>query len=141
MFLYFCHVIKQALHKSFSILLAFFVLFSTVSFTIEKHFCGETLIDVAVFSDVDSCGMEMNNAIAVKKHCCKDVVEVLEGQNQLNFSSFEDLDFEQLQFLASFAFSYSNLFEGLPNQIIPHKGYSPPNLVADIQLLNATFLI
>ena len=134
-------MIKQVLHKSFSTLLAMLVLFSTVSFTVEKHFCGDTLIDVAIFSEVHKCGMEMNEAVVEKKQCCKDVVEVVEGQDQLNFSSFEDLDFEQLQFITSFVYTYSNLFEGLPKQIIPHKDYSPPNLVLDIQLLNDAFLI
>ena len=140
MFLYFCHVIKQVLHKSFSTLLAFLVLFSTVSFTIEKHYCGDTLVDVAVFVEAEKCGMEALE-IQQKKTCCKDVIEIVEGQDQLKYSSFDDLDFEKLQFLATFTYSYIDLFEGLPNLIIPHKDYSPPNLVADIQLLNDTFLI
>lgn len=134
-------MIKQMLHKGFSILLAVLVLFSTVSFTVEKHFCGDTLIDVAVFSEAHKCGIEMNEAVVAEKHCCKDIVEVVVGQDQLKFSSFEDLDFKQLQFIASFVCTYSNLFENLPKQIIPHKDYSPPNLFLDIQLLNDTFLI
>lgn len=134
-------MIKQVLHKSFSALLGLLVLFSTVSFTVEKHFCGDTLIDVAVFSEAHNCAMGMNDIVVEKKHCCKDVVEVVEGQDQLKISSFEDLDFEQLQFVASFVYTYHNLFESLPNQIIPHKDYSPPNLVFDLQVLNDTFLI
>ena len=134
-------MIKQILHKGFSTLLAILVLFSTISFTVEKHFCGDTLIDVAIFSDTHKCGMEMNEAVVEKKHCCKDIVEVVEGQDQLKFSSFEDLDFEQLQFVASVVNIYSCLFENLPKYIIPHKDYSPSNLVLDIQLLNDTFLI
>ena len=85
--------------------------------------------------------MEMNEVVVTKKHCCKDIVEVVEGQDQLKFSSSEDLDFEQLRFIASFTHTYHNLFESLPKQIIAHKDYSPPNLVLDIQLLNDTFLI
>lgn len=138
--MYFCPVIKQFLHKVFSTLLAFLVLLSTVSFTIEKHFCGDILVDVSLFSEAEKCGMETLE-IQMKKTCCKYEVDVVKGQDELKFSSFDDLEFEHQQFLASFVYSYINLFEGLPNQIIPHKDYSPPNLVADIQVLNGTFLI
>lgn len=133
-------MIKQWLHKSFFVLLALLVLFSTVSFTIEKHFCGDTLIDVAMFSEVHKCGVDMAK-INIEKHCCKDVIEVVEGQDQLKVSSSEDLDFEQQQFIASFAYSYYYLFKRLPKQIIPHKNYSPPNLVIDIQVLDQVFII
>ena len=138
-------MIKRILHKGFSVTLALLVFFSTVSFTIEKHFCGENLIDVALFTKAKTCGMEMENtsidSSVKKKPCCKDQVDVVQGQDELKFSSFENLDFDQQVFLTTFAYSYINLFEGLPKQIIPHKDYSPPNLVADIQLLNDTFLI
>ena len=139
-FLYFCYVIKLFLHKTFSILLTFLVLFSTVSFTIEKHFCGDVLVDVSVFVEAEKCEMEALE-ILQKKTCCKDEIDVIQGQDELKFSSFDDLEFEQQQFLASFVYSYANLFEGLSQQIVPHKNYSPPNLVRDIQVLNDTFLI
>lgn len=134
-------MIKQVLHKGFSMLMAALVLFSTISFTVEKHYCGDTLIDVAVFSEVHKCGMEMMDASIEKKHCCNDIVEIVEGQDELTLTSFEDLDFDQQQFVTSFIYSYSNLFESLPKPVIPHKDYSPPNIILDIQLLNDTFLI
>jgi hypothetical protein len=137
-------MIKQVLHKTSSILLALLVLFSTVSFTIEKHFCGDTLIDVAVFSEAQKCAMEafeMEQALITKKNCCKDELESIKGQDELKMSKFEDLQFDQHVFLESFVYSYVNLFEGLSQQIIPHKNYSPPNLVQDIHILDQVFLI
>lgn len=116
------------------------VLFSTVSFTIEKHYCGDVLVDVSVFTDAEKCGMEALE-ILQKKTCCKDEVDVVLGQDELKFSSFEDLDFSQQQFVTTFAYTYINLFEGLPKQIVPHKDYSPPNLVTDIQVLDQVFII
>nr|WP_244462146.1 hypothetical protein [Wocania ichthyoenteri] len=121
-------------------MLAFLVLFSTVSFTIEKHFCGDVLVDVSMFTEAEKCEMEALE-IQQKKTCCKDELQVVQGQDELKFSSFDDLEFEQQQFLASFAYSYTNLFKTLEKEIIPHKDYSPPNLVTDIQVLNDTFLI
>lgn len=133
-------MIKQLLHKTFSTLLALLVLFSTVSFTIEKHFCGDVLVDVAMFSEAEKCEMEALE-IQQKKTCCKDELQVVQGQDELKFSSFDDLEFEQQQFLASFAYTYTNLFKTLEKEIVPHKDYSPPNLVIDLQVLNDTFLI
>lgn len=115
------------------------LLFSTVSFTIEKHFCGDVLVDVSYFVEGDKCAMEAEE-IAQNKSCCKDEVDVVEGQDELQFESFDDCNM-QPEFLTAFVYSYINLFEGLPKQVIPHKDYSPPNLVADIQVLDQVFLI
>jgi hypothetical protein len=133
-------VIKQVLHKNFSVLIALLVLFSTVSFTIKKHFCGDVLVDISIFTEVEKCNMEALE-ILQNKTCCKDEIDVVKGQDKLKFSTFEDLDFEHQQLLVSFITSYRNLFKSLPKQIIPCKNYSPPNLVADIQVIDQVFLI
>lgn len=133
-------MIKQILHRGFTIVLSFLVLFSTVSFTVEKHFCGDTLVDVSIFSEADKCGMPAME-MTQKKSCCKDEIEIVKGQDELKFSTFDDLDFSFQQFITSFAYSYINHFEGLHKQIVPHKDYSPPNLVADIQVLDQVFII
>ena len=107
----------------------------------EKHFCGEVLVEVAIFSETHKCGIEMPDGAVIQKHCCKDVIEVVEGLEVVQNSSLEDLDFEQQQFIASFLESYASLYKNLPKQIIPHKDYSPPNLIANIQVLDQVFLI
>jgi hypothetical protein len=137
-------VIKAFLHKTFSVTLACLVLFSTLSFTVEKHYCGDNLVDVAIFSKVDNCGMDMESVAASnleKKHCCKDEVQIVKGQDKLKKASFEELQLSQQLFLSTYICTYINLFEGLPEMVIPHKDYSPPNLVADIQVLDQVFII
>lgn len=122
-------------------LLAFVVLLSTVSFTVDKHFCGKMLVDTAVFSEAHTCGMEMDNSPGMEEDtCCKDQKVLVEGQDELK-RSFEDLDLQQQLFVTSFTYSYLNLFEILPGQAIPFEDYAPPLLVADIQLLDQVFLI
>ena len=119
-------------------------MFSTVSFTIEKHYCGDMLVDVAIFEEAKKCGMEtteMASEQITKKPCCKDTIDVYEGQDQLKINSFEDLEFEQQLFITSLVYSYINLFEGLPQLVIPHKNYSPPDLVVDRQIIDQVFLI
>jgi hypothetical protein len=120
------------------------VLLSTVSFTIEQHFCGNTLIDAAVFAKVKSCEKDSDAdqmASVIKNECCKDKKEVIKGQDKLKLTTFEELHFSQQLFITSFAYSFLNLFGSLPEQTIPHKNYLPPNLVADIHVLDQVFII
>lgn len=137
-------MIKKLAHSVFSVFMAILVMFSTVSFTIEKHYCGDMLVDVAIFEEVQKCGMESSEMAVenfTKKPCCKDTIDLIEGQDQLKISTFDDLEFEQQLFVTSFVYSYINLFEGLPQMVIPHKDYSPPNLFYDRQVLEQVFLI
>lgn len=121
--------------------MAFVVLFSTLSFTVESHYCGSRLVDTAVFTKLKSCIAEMENKTPIKKGCCKDEVAVVKGQDELKLNSFDDLKFEQQLFLTALVSAYRTLYVSLPKQIIPHKEYSPPNLIYDIQVLDETFLI
>ena len=130
---------KKVFHKVFSLMMAFLVLFSTASFTVENHYCGYTLVDSAVFTKAQGCGMEMTSTD--KKQCCKDELEVIKGQDKLKLSKFEELPFHHQLFIASFGCSYINLFKPIDKEIIPHKDYSPPNLVADIHVLDQVFII
>jgi len=127
-------------HKGFSALMALLVLFSTVSFTIEKHFCGDVLVDVSMFVEADKCAME-SLEILQKNTCCKDEIAIVKGQDELKVSAFEDLDFEQQQVITVFTSLYVNLFESSPKQTVLYKDYSPPNLVSDIQVLDQIFII
>lgn len=140
-------MIKQIVHKVLSVLMALFVLFSTVSFTIDKHYCGNTLVDVAIFHKAKTCGMEMQQSTTnrecdiTKNNCCKEELIVIQGQDELKFSTIEDLNLDQQIFAATFVCSYSNLFKSLPKKIIPFKDYSPPNLIKDIQVVDEVFII
>ena len=124
--------------------MAMLVLCSTVSFTVEKHFCGDILVDVSVFTEVEKCAMEdfeKEQEAITKIACCKDTIDVFEGQDELIIKSYSDLEFEKKLFIASYICSYINFFEGLPQQVIPHRDYSPPNLVEDLILMDQVFLI
>lgn len=84
---------------------------------------------------------DMNQSEIVKKSCCKDETEIINGQDELKINSFDDLPSIQKQILIAFNFSYINLFEGLPKKTIPHRDYSPPEIVKDIHVLDETYLI
>lgn len=77
-------------------------MFSTLSLTIEKHFCGDVLIDVTIFTEREKCKgdvAEIDSHNIIKKNCCKDEIDVIEGINQLTTNSFEDIETIQKQVL------------------------------------------
>lgn len=129
-----------------SIFLAFLLLFSTMSFTFNEHYCGDNLVDSTLFTKAETCGMETQkpspeeNCSIDKKNCCKDVVILIEGQDDLKLD-FADLDLQHQVFITTFVFTYINLFEGLDKNIVPFKNYSPPLIVKDIHVLDNVFLI
>jgi len=131
-------------HKSISVALSFLVLFASISITIEKHFCGDVLVDVAIFSEVEKCGMEAfetkQNTIT-KTPCCKDEIDVLEGIDELSKPSFEDLTTVEKQVLASFVISYYDLFTPSTTSENSFNEYSPPKLTQDRHTLYEVYLI
>lgn len=132
---------KKLFQNSASLAMALLVLFSTMSFTVDKHFCGKVLVDQAVFSEAKTCGMHSGaDPSAMEDTCCDEQQISVEGQKELKIS-FDDLDFEQQVFLSSFSYSYLELFNGEPQQDIPFIHYTPPLLVYDIHMLDETYLI
>ncbi|WP_245871588.1 HYC_CC_PP family protein [Sediminicola luteus] len=120
-------------------LMTLLVLVSTVSFTVDKHYCLGRVIDTALFAHAEGCGMEME--ANDKEGCCKNTQEVVEGQDELKMSVWEDLDFPSQQFLVAYTYTLPSRFEPLAKKAVPFQNYKPPLLVVDIQLLDAVFLI
>ena len=77
----------------------------------------------------------------IKKPCCKDTVDLFKGQDELKINTNDNFKIINKIVFTTFVVTYLNLYEELPNQIIPHKNYSPPNLVFDRQVLDQVFLI
>jgi hypothetical protein len=138
---------KKVFSKIMATLMAFVVLLSTMSFTIDMHYCGDTMVDFSFFHKVDTCGMEKaalpascENPAMSKKSCCSDEQLTIDGQDDLK-NTFNTLTFEQQVFVASFTYSYISLFEGTVSTAIPFVDYPPPFIERDVQVLHQTFLI
>ena len=133
---------KHFFLKIASISLAFLVLFSTFSFTVEKHYCGDFLVDVSFTGDAKDCGMQMDGiAETKKKNCCKDEVENIEGQDELQLNSSIKFDFKNQEFLTAFLISYQGVFINKASKKTCYKDFSPPDIPIDYQVLFQTFLI
>lgn len=137
---------KSLLHKICALALAFLMLASTVSWTIEKHYCFGSLVDVAFFHEADSCGMgvDWEEDIVVKEEnsdsCCIDETISIEGADNLSISHY-DFDLDQQVFWVAYSAYYLHLFEVNTAQVVPSSGYPPPVLVRDIHVLDQVFLI
>jgi len=131
------------LHKLSSVAMALLVLVSTLSITIEKHYCGDHLVDVAIFSNPDKCGpeaLEEDDTIA-QMSCCKDVVDVLEGQDELSVEKTSTVKTIQKHFLVALAISFGSTAVAEDTQQHPYTHYKPPLLVEDRQVLHEVYLI
>ena len=126
-------------------LLSFMVLFSSMSFAIEEHYCCDMLMDVSYFGNADNCGVEeviVNSSISVlkKNNCCKDQTTLLESSifNKDKFINLQHVDVEILLFKTN---SYLVNFNYTATEIEYYSDFSPPDIAQDIQVLHQTFLI
>ena len=126
-------------------ILSFIVMFSSMSFTIDEHFCGSRLMDVSYFGDADNCGMDeidMSSNISVfkKNNCCKDQITLLQSSifNKEKFINLQHIDAEVLFFKAN---SYLGTYKDIAIEIEYYTNFSPPDIAQDIQVLHQAFLI
>ncbi len=136
---------KNVFHNILSIAMAFVVLFSTLSFTVDMHYCGGTLVETAIFNTAKGCGMDMNKpstegCTITKKDCCKNEQTLVDGQDELQLH-VDKISFEQQVFIASFVQTYLNLFEDLDTQAPSYTTYEPPLVIRQIFKLDETYLI
>lgn len=136
---------KKLFHQFMSLAMAFVVLLSTMSFTVDMHYCGNTLVDTSIFKEAKTCGMKMDKPSTegcsiTKKNCCSDKLIVIDGQDELQLK-VEKISIDQQVFIASFVYTYVNLFEGFENKITSFEEYKPPLVIRRIYKFDETYLI
>ena len=125
--------------------MAFVVLCSTMSFTVNMHYCGDNLVETAIFHKAKGCGMEMENpsteGCSVKvKDCCSDEQLIVDGQDELQLQ-VDTISIEQQVFITSFVYTYINLFEFIDKNVSSYKQYKPPLVIRQIFKIDETYLI
>ena len=136
---------KSVFTKISAIFLTLLVISSTTSFAIDKHYCGDTLVDTSFFAKATSCGMDSNelpkdSCSFKKKDCCSDIQILIEGQDDLK-GSLDDFQFYNNYFIISVFNFNANPFEGYSEKVINYKKYIPPLVVKEIYKLDETYLI
>lgn len=125
--------------------MALVVLCSTMSFTMNMHYCGDTLVATSIFHKAKGCGMEMkkpstDSCSISKKNCCNDRQLVVDGQDDLQLQA-NKISFEQQVFITSFIYTHINLFEGFDKNASSFEEYKPPSVVRQIFKIDETYLI
>lgn len=123
------------------------VLLTTMSWTVDMHYCGDTLVDFSFVQQVETCGMDQASMMLMNDHstlteksCCTDKQVIKEGENDLKVP-YDQLSLEQQVILSNFVYSYLNLFEGTESKETPFVDYAPPFVKRDVQVLHQSFLI
>ncbi len=131
-------------HQILAVIMAFFVLASTLSWTVEKHYCMGHMVDFSLFGTASSCDMSTGNeesdTPSSLDSCCEDELIVVDGQDDLNMS-YSDLKVKEVSYLLAFTFVR---FLPTPKEDKKERFFHtkpPPLLVRDIQLLDQVFLI
>ncbi|SEB67569.1 hypothetical protein SAMN04489761_1410 [Tenacibaculum sp. MAR_2009_124] len=134
--------------KISSIFLAILLILSTVSFTVEKHFCGDSLVNISFLGDVGACEDDPDDDCAdssmtiEEDSCCKNEITYLEGQHEVNketadkslFSKEKNvavLNKNKLLYVCT-TFHYNKVLR---------RRYIPPRITRNIQLLYEVFII
>lgn len=137
---------KKGLSQILSFLMALLVICSTMSFSVQSHYCGNILVDKAVMKSAKKCAMHSQHS--PEKHeqdkqeddCCDDEVELIEGQDQLKMQSSE-FELPHPVFVEAFLFSF---LVQIPFEAHPKIDYfenPPPLPLKDFHALFQTYLI
>ena len=136
---------KVFLYKIGAFFLAIILLFSSVSFTVDKHLCEGHVFSESFFGKAADCGMKNDSCTTKntdltsfsKKSCCKNEKSVVIGsifkkERNLKLNNAKLLN----PFLTSFCFSFLKL-KNVPkiNASIPHP------FTADYTILYQVFRI
>lgn len=125
--------------------MAIVVLFSTMSFTVDMHYCGDTLMDSSIFKKAEACAMQMSKTplkecVVDMGNCCTDKQITLTGQDDLQQIAAKTSLNQQI-FITSFVVAYLNLFQDVNKENTSHKKYFPPLVSKQIYKLDETYLI
>lgn len=136
---------KEIVKKISAFTLSLIVLLSSMSFTIEKHFCGGELMDISYFGEADGCDMDDLSTVSsyevVKENsCCVDETQIVESTT-FDKERITKVTQKNIEFVAFFAYSYINIFNEVLLEEEPYKEFSPPDIIQDIQVFHQSFLI
>jgi len=137
--------------------LALMVLVSSMSYTIDFHYCQGQLKSFSLFGKAKNCH-EMASKMASCHHkkqvdemsktcsegdnnCCNNKTVYFESDFDEQIINFDYLSLESLSFAVAFEHSsFDDLFEVIKD-VIPFAHYKPPLIRKDIPVLFETFLL
>ena len=135
---------KKSLLQILSFFMAVLVMCSTMSFSVQSHYCGNILVDKAIMKPAKKCAMHTLQSKHAhqdqKGDCCDDEVNLIEGQDQLKVQSYE-FELPNPYFVEAFVYTFifNTSFEALEK--VDYSENPPPLLLRDFQAHYQVFLI
>ena len=132
---------NSIVNKITSFLIAFLVLFSTFSFTVDRHYCEGSLIAISYTGEVEVCKSDTKDGFSIKiKGCCSNEVHTIKGQDELQIHASKKLATKE-QFVATDLIFYRSLFVDEFPEHNSDKEFSPKKVPINYQVLHQSFLI
>ncbi|MHB1106320.1 MAG: HYC_CC_PP family protein [Lutibacter sp.] len=138
---------KRILTKILSFFLTILVLFSSVSFTVEKHLCGGQVYSESIFGKAEKCGindddceLEANNPFYSEKSCCEDEIQFINGSIFEKEQSVKLNNKQQQDFTISVLID-NGLITKEFNESTHFKNYLPPANKNNFNILYQVFRI
>ncbi len=144
-FVYLATRLKTVIYKISAIILSLIVLLSTLSISVEKHYCKGNLVDSSFFGQAEDCmskkapdNCEKENSC--QKDCCDNEVEHLKNQQDLLKHSVKKLQLNPYAFTPILFNTGINALELTEKQ---HTSihYKPPEIALKIHVLHEVYLI
>lgn len=125
-----------------SVFMALLVMVSTMSFTVQSHYCGNILVDKAIMKPAKTCSMHdsKGHQSSEDDHCCDEETELVKGQNQLKLSDTHTMLKAPLALSIYAYIHFINPVEVEPLQTLVFDD-SPPDLEFDYCVRHQVFLI
>lgn len=139
---------KAILHKISAVLMALVLVFTTMSFTVSMHYCGDTLVNYSFTHSIESCAVDgmadaMNTAcdeVFSKDSCCSYEQFLVEGQDEVKVT-WDSFSIDQQAIFKVNSYSHIPLFLGAKQKLSSFKAHAPPLIVRDIYVLDQSFLL
>jgi hypothetical protein len=133
---------KNIIKKITCSLIAFLVLFSTFSFSVDRQYCEGSLIAISYIGATEICKSAVKEDFSFTiKGCCSNEVETIKGQNELQIHGSKKLTTEKEQFIAIDFTFYRLLFIDKSSRAPKPRGLFPVNIPINHQVLHQCFLI
>lgn len=122
-------------------------MFSSVSFTVEKHLCGGQVYSESIFGKAEKCGindddceLEANNPFYSEKSCCEDEIQFINGSIFEKEPSVKLNNKQQQDFTISVLID-NGLITKEFNESTHFKNYLPPANKNNFNILYQVFRI
>jgi hypothetical protein len=133
---------KNIIKKITYSLIAFLVLFSTFSFSVDRQYCEGSLIAVSYIGATEVCKSDVKDDFSFTiKGCCSNEVQTIKGQNELQIHVSKKLTTVKEQFVAADFTFYRLLFIDKFSRAYKHIALFPVNITINHQVLHQCFLI